>query len=539
MTIPNIPGIDKRAATRAPIGKPIKLQFDDSMEVVEGTCVNISIGGMFIQVDDKRPQGSLVRFELPLDDEESVRGLGEVVWMRAKAIGAGRDAGLGLKFRFLEKQDRKLIFTLVSQHIKERLDRRSQAAEESMAAQVASQTAPAAASHAPSVAAPEASPRVAQDRMPPAQAPSPARAPSSDQAPRPSSGQAPSSTQVPPSAQAPSSAQAPRPQPSSAQTPREQPSSAQVPQPSSAQTPQPSPAQIPQPSSAQRSQSQPAPASQPVEIPEAVPRMDLGIEPDHYAGPEPRRFPVVPAVVGGIMLLAIAVFMFRGQLFGGHEPDFIDPSVSDEPASVAPSTDPGAADPQTPGPQAVESQTVEPQTPGPGDPEAQTSQSQPSQSQPSQSQEASGAESAAETPAASVTPPPATAPPPPSRPATPPPRATRGYSKILSVTWRTTDTGLRVVFEGDGPIPESRYHHFRLNGDPPREVIQFKGVGEEFEETNLEVGGPGVERIRTGFHKKRSGNELHVVLDMVPGGRVTALQSLGFGLEVVVDVTED
>ncbi len=111
----------QRSATRAPVGKAIKLQFDDSMDVVEGLCENISIGGMFIQVASTRPQGSLVRFELQLDDSTAVRGLGEVVWMRAKTAGPGRTAGIGIKFRFLEQRDRQLIFKMVSQHIKQRL----------------------------------------------------------------------------------------------------------------------------------------------------------------------------------------------------------------------------------------------------------------------------------------------------------------------------------------------------------------------------------------------------------------------------------
>ncbi|MCP4660339.1 MAG: hypothetical protein GY856_33480 [bacterium] len=108
-----------RTATRAPVDRPVKLQFDDALEVTEAHCVNASIGGMLVLTDNLRPQGSLVRFELVIDEETSVRGLGEVIWTRAES--AGRVAGMGVKFRFLEQHDRQLILRFVSQYIKERL----------------------------------------------------------------------------------------------------------------------------------------------------------------------------------------------------------------------------------------------------------------------------------------------------------------------------------------------------------------------------------------------------------------------------------
>ncbi len=154
MTTPDQDTTAQRSATRAPVGKPIKLQFDDSMDVVEGLCENISIGGMFIQVAHTRPQGSLVRFELQLDDSTAVRGLGEVVWMRAKSAGAGRSAGIGIKFRFLEQRDRQLIFKLVSQHIKERLASRQGQGGPGGRAPDAPATPPAALTPPPPAAAP-------------------------------------------------------------------------------------------------------------------------------------------------------------------------------------------------------------------------------------------------------------------------------------------------------------------------------------------------------------------------------------------------
>jgi len=124
MTQLNQEDTPQRTATRAPVNKPVRLQFDDSMDVVEGHCVNVSIGGMYIQLQASRPQGSLVRFELLIDEEHSIRGLGEVVWMRPSGAGLRREPGVGIKFRFLEQRDRQQIFKLVSQYIKDRLSQR-------------------------------------------------------------------------------------------------------------------------------------------------------------------------------------------------------------------------------------------------------------------------------------------------------------------------------------------------------------------------------------------------------------------------------
>lgn len=165
----------QRSATRAPVGKPIKLQFDDSMDVVEGLCENISIGGMFIEVESTRPQGSLVRFELQLDDSTAIRGLGEVVWMRAQTAGPGRAAGIGIKFRFLEQRDRQLIFKQVSEHIKQRLANR-QALKDDGVREIQGTSVPPpapAGPSAPAPPAPEASPAPvpppAPDAPPPTQ----------------------------------------------------------------------------------------------------------------------------------------------------------------------------------------------------------------------------------------------------------------------------------------------------------------------------------------------------------------------------------
>ena len=104
----------QRSSTRTRVGKTIELRFDDSIDVVKGWCEDVSIGGMFIQLQDTRSRGSLVRFELQMDDDTALCGLGEVVWNRDTAAGPGREAGIGIKFRVLDDNDRRLIRGIVS-----------------------------------------------------------------------------------------------------------------------------------------------------------------------------------------------------------------------------------------------------------------------------------------------------------------------------------------------------------------------------------------------------------------------------------------
>lgn len=134
----------------------MKLQFDDAVEVIEGVCRNISIGGMQVLCDSPRSRGTLVRFELEIDDALTIRGLGEVVWMRAEEGAApGREPGMGIKFRFIEQRDRQVIFKLVSEHIKERLEQKHPSMEEVAETPPA---APAGAEPTPAPATVSASP---------------------------------------------------------------------------------------------------------------------------------------------------------------------------------------------------------------------------------------------------------------------------------------------------------------------------------------------------------------------------------------------
>ena len=106
----------RRRSARVPVGNPIQLKFDDSTDVVDGICEDISIGGIFVQLTECRTQGSVARFELQLDNGSVLRGLGEIVWNRTSETGTGRRIGSGIKFRFLEEKDQQLVREMVDLH---------------------------------------------------------------------------------------------------------------------------------------------------------------------------------------------------------------------------------------------------------------------------------------------------------------------------------------------------------------------------------------------------------------------------------------
>ena len=87
----------------------------------------------------------------------------------------------------------------------------------------------------------------------------------------------------------------------------------------------------------------------------------------------------------------------------------------------------------------------------------------------------------------------------------------------------------------DGPIQTGRYKYFRIDGAEPREVIKLMGVTRGYSPSQVNVGGPGLRRIRFGYHRKPGGNELHVVLDLVgQQWMVTEVQTAGSGLDLTL-----
>lgn len=85
---------------------PVRLQFDALEETQEGFTANLSIGGMFVQTKNPRPVGTLLRFELDLGKGEPIKGVGEIVWIRAHSLGPDAPSGFGIQFGHLDEANR-------------------------------------------------------------------------------------------------------------------------------------------------------------------------------------------------------------------------------------------------------------------------------------------------------------------------------------------------------------------------------------------------------------------------------------------------
>ncbi|HXO20781.1 MAG TPA: TIGR02266 family protein [Thermoanaerobaculia bacterium] len=98
-------------------------------------------------------------------------------------------------------------------------------------------------------------------------------------------------------------------------------------------------------------------------------------------------------------------------------------------------------------------------------------------------------------------------------------------SEIEKITWEQTTAGTEVVLWGNGAIHRGDYTRFRIDGDPPREVIKLAGIRRPFAASQLTVATRQVRQVRTGYHVGPKSNELHIVLDLTGGGvEVTGIE---------------
>jgi uncharacterized protein (TIGR02266 family) len=89
--------------------------------------------------------------------------------------------------------------------------------------------------------------------------------------------------------------------------------------------------------------------------------------------------------------------------------------------------------------------------------------------------------------------------------------------RIRLITWKQAPEGdgTIVTLWGDGQLLEERLVHVRFGDRPPRELLKLRGVNWPFRDPVIDVATAEVRRIRTGFHRKESLNELHVVVDLM------------------------
>src|SRR4051812_25948039 len=104
-----------RKSTRASVPLLPRYRSSSGFEHVEGQCLDISVGGMFIASSSPCETGTLLKFECVVDTESvPIKGVGRVVWQRAASAGhQDRPSGMGLKFIKLEPGTAEIIERLI------------------------------------------------------------------------------------------------------------------------------------------------------------------------------------------------------------------------------------------------------------------------------------------------------------------------------------------------------------------------------------------------------------------------------------------
>jgi uncharacterized protein (TIGR02266 family) len=102
-----------RKSTRASVPLLPRYRADTGFEPVEGQCLDISVGGMFIASAAPCETGTLLKFECQADGQTApMRGVARVVWQRMSGERE-RPSGMGLKFVRLEAGTAETIEQLI------------------------------------------------------------------------------------------------------------------------------------------------------------------------------------------------------------------------------------------------------------------------------------------------------------------------------------------------------------------------------------------------------------------------------------------
>ena len=105
-------------------------------------------------------------------------------------------------------------------------------------------------------------------------------------------------------------------------------------------------------------------------------------------------------------------------------------------------------------------------------------------------------------------------------------------TQVRLITWRPTEDGpgTHIILRGNGTFDLDNLVQARL---PSRLVLKLRHIDWPLRDPALNVDSPEVRRIRTGFHPKPGGNELHIVLDLVDDAvQVTDLRVEGTDVHI-------
>jgi uncharacterized protein (TIGR02266 family) len=102
-----------RKSTRLSVPLLPRYRGSTGFEPVEGQCLDISVGGMFIASTSPLETGTMLKFECQVDGESApIKGVARVVWQRTSGE-RDRPSGMGLKFIKLEPGTAEVVERLI------------------------------------------------------------------------------------------------------------------------------------------------------------------------------------------------------------------------------------------------------------------------------------------------------------------------------------------------------------------------------------------------------------------------------------------
>ena len=105
---------NRRGHERVALNMLVQFRSENVESFMSDYAPNISVGGIFIQTDQRRTPGELLYFQfVSKEDGPLIEGLGRVVRVQEKS--RDRPAGIGLEFVSLEGESRALVQSIVDE----------------------------------------------------------------------------------------------------------------------------------------------------------------------------------------------------------------------------------------------------------------------------------------------------------------------------------------------------------------------------------------------------------------------------------------
>ena len=105
---------------RVPLETTVGLTFAQCDDYFVESSANISQSGIFIKTGAPTMPGSVVMFEIWLEEFfKIVQGVGKVVWVRGVAEGPERPPGMGVRYLKIDRSSREMIQRVVNERLQQ------------------------------------------------------------------------------------------------------------------------------------------------------------------------------------------------------------------------------------------------------------------------------------------------------------------------------------------------------------------------------------------------------------------------------------